>query len=183
MNNLQYYYTTKSQIPSDINEHLPTLFELAKKCKTIIEFGVRDVVSSFAFAAAYPAKLTCIDIQKSPYVDPFLAMCKEEGVNVEFKEVSSLDIDIDEADLIFIDTLHDYEQLRQELAKHGNKAKMYLAFHDTITFGHQNEVDKQSNPQGLVPAIAEFLKANPHWKELVTYTNNNGLTILKRNHE
>jgi predicted O-methyltransferase YrrM len=180
MNSLENHLSIKIQTPSDINEHLPTLFELAKKCKTIIEFGVRDVVSSFAFAAASPEKLTCIDIKKSSNVDPFLSLCKQDGVNVEFKEISSLEVEVDEVDLIFIDTLHDYHQLRQELERHGNKAKKYLAFHDTITYGNQNEADKQCNVQGLVPAITEFLKTNSHWKELCTYTNNNGLTILER---
>ena len=34
---------------SDINEHLPTLYNYASKCESIIELGVRGIVSSYAF--------------------------------------------------------------------------------------------------------------------------------------
>ena len=34
--------------------------------------------------------------------------------------------------------------------------------------------------KGLWPAIEEFLNDNPEWKLIERYTNNNGLTILKR---
>lgn len=33
---------------SDINEHLPTLYSYATKCESIIELGVRGIVSSYA---------------------------------------------------------------------------------------------------------------------------------------
>ena len=33
---------------------------------------------------------------------------------------------------------------------------------------------------GLQKAITEFLEANPAWQVKEVYTNNNGLTILKR---
>jgi hypothetical protein len=183
INNLEAHFLHNTKTPSDINEHLPTLLKFAKECKTIVEFGVRDVVSSFAFALAKPEKLTCIDIEKSIYVDPFMELCRNENVNVEFKKESSLDIQIDNADLIFIDTVHNYDQLKTELALHGNKSNKYLIFHDTITFGNKNETEAPGEKQGLVPAIAEFLDENMHWSELYTYTNNNGLTILVRNNE
>jgi hypothetical protein len=34
---------------------------------------------------------------------------------------------------------------------------------------------------GLGKAINEFLELNPEWEVFEKYTNNNGLTILKRN--
>ena len=34
--------------------------------------------------------------------------------------------------------------------------------------------------KGLQPAIIEFLNDNPEWFLFKEYTNNNGLTILKR---
>ena len=71
--NLNYYYTELCNSSSDINEHLPTLTELSKECNTIVEFGVRNVVSTFAFAVAKPNKLICVDIVKSYNVDHFLS--------------------------------------------------------------------------------------------------------------
>jgi hypothetical protein len=34
---------------SDINEHLPTLYKYASECESIIELGVRGVISTYAF--------------------------------------------------------------------------------------------------------------------------------------
>ena len=35
--------------PSDINEHLPTLFAYTTDCESVVELGVRGCVSSWAF--------------------------------------------------------------------------------------------------------------------------------------
>lgn len=174
-------YLEKCSIPSDINEHLPTLYDLSKNCKTIAEFGVRTVVSSYAFAYARPDKLLCIDIQKHPNVDYFLGLCKQENLNVEFHLCDSRNFQLDQVDLVFIDTLHTYTQLKEELKVLGNKAEKYLVFHDTETFGFSNENNIYTgNKSGLNPAISEFLEENPNWKVFKIYTNNNGLTILNK---
>lgn len=45
---MDYKYSTLCQVKSDINEHLPTLYKYAKECESILELGVRGVVSSWA---------------------------------------------------------------------------------------------------------------------------------------
>lgn len=178
---IEHYYNTKCDEPSDINEHLPTLYKFAKECKTIAEFGVRSVVSTFAFAYSKPEKLILVDIVKSSNVDFFIDLCKKENINATFELCDSRKYKFEEpVDLIFIDTLHTYSQLKEELKVLGNMAKKYLIFHDTITFGRINEDNIDNGEKsGLVPAISEFLKNNSNWVELMTYTNNNGLTILE----
>ena len=47
---------------SDINEHLLAINELASGCEHITEFGVRNVVSTWALLAARPKRLVCYDI-------------------------------------------------------------------------------------------------------------------------
>jgi hypothetical protein len=37
-------YNNLSRFPSDINEHLPTLYKYATECETILETGVRGCV-------------------------------------------------------------------------------------------------------------------------------------------
>ena len=49
MNKLQEEYINACDISSDINEHIPFLFQLAKECQSIIEFGVRYGTSTRAF--------------------------------------------------------------------------------------------------------------------------------------
>jgi hypothetical protein len=41
-------YLSLCKTPSDINEHIPTLYEYSKKCESILELGVRSGVSTFA---------------------------------------------------------------------------------------------------------------------------------------
>jgi hypothetical protein len=100
------------------------------------------------------------------------------GKKVRYINENVLDIEIEEVDMIFIDTLHTYEQLSAELRLHGNKARKYLAFHDTYTFGLKGEIGPDN--KGLLSAIIEFMINNPHWKFKVHKTNNNGMTVLER---
>lgn len=159
--------------PSDINEHLPVLRDLAKECDTVVEMGVRTCVSTWAFIEGMNGgSLISIDIKHpSKYgadLTPVEKACKNKGINFKFYEADTLAIDIPEVDMLFIDTLHTYDQLRGELARHGNKAKKYLVFHDTVSC--ENE---------LMPAIEEFLKANKKWKIKEHYKNNNGVMVLE----
>jgi hypothetical protein len=50
MNILHSNYNLNCNTKSDINEHLPKLYEYATKCESIIELGVRGCISSWAFA-------------------------------------------------------------------------------------------------------------------------------------
>jgi hypothetical protein len=44
-------YNNLKNSPSDINEHLETLYKYATKCESIIELGVRGCVSSWALTS------------------------------------------------------------------------------------------------------------------------------------
>ena len=153
---------------SDINEHLPTLYEYGKKVDHITEFGVRTGVSTIAWLCASPEKLVAYDLNPYPPADQF--------DNFKFIQADVLDVEIEETDLLFIDTYHSYTQLSQELELHGNKAKKYLIFHDTETFGYHGE---DHAAPGILAAINEFMKLNSWWVIAERFENNNGLMILK----
>jgi Cephalosporin hydroxylase len=174
-------YNLNKEKPSDINEHLETLYKYAKECEIIAEFGIRWVCSSYALAHARPKKLICVDINRHKNIDQFIQLCKNENINAEFHQADTRTYELIEVDMLLIDTLHTFEQLTKELELHPSKVKKYMIFHDTISFGHVDENShKTGENHGLVPAIRNFLKNNPQWKELETHINNNGLTILKR---
>ena len=170
-------YQRAKKTPSDINQNLPILYELAKECETIVEMGVRTGVSTRVFLNT-DAALISIDIKKNTTVEKLFALADAKGKLCQYLIGDVLKIAIPETDLLFIDTLHTYEQLKQELTLHGNKAKKYLIFHDTHTFGvsGENGIDRK----GLMTAIIEFIIVNPHWHFYIHNTNNNGLTVLKR---
>ena len=167
-------FASLCQTPSDINEHLPVLRDLSKGLDCV-EFGVRGVVSTWAMLAAPCKSLISVDINPCPIEEAKIA-ATNANIPFEFICASTLDIQINPCDLLFIDTLHTYAQLKHELLVHGNQATQYLVFHDTITFGMAGE----DGGLGLMPAIEEFIAANPHWKVHAHYTNNNGLLILRR---
>lgn len=160
------------EIPSDINEHLPTLRDLASECTHITEMGVRKIVSTWAFLEGMKeGTLVGVDILLPEYyggdLGRFERACKEKGIDFKFIHGNTLYIDIEETDLLFIDTLHEYAQLKKELERHSDKARKYLAFHDTI-----------SCPE-LMLAINELI-AKGKWEVYKHNEFNNGCLILKR---
>jgi hypothetical protein len=164
-------YTQLYNTPSDINEHLPTLAKLASECEHVTEMGVRYCVSTWAFIEGRPKKLVSIDINHpSSYVnqggaESFIKVeqaCKDKGIDFQFIQASTLDIEIEPTDLLFIDTLHTYEQLSQELKLHASKAKKYIVLHDTTS----------------CPELWQAVEELKGWKVKDRYTNCSGLTVL-----
>ncbi len=183
-------YQNACNNPSDINQNLPVLYEIAKECSHITEFGVRTGSSTRAFLNTN-ASLRSYDLSIDPYLNLIFKKALEFGKDVSYIEADVLNIEIEETDLLFIDTWHQYEQLKQELKIHGTKSKKYIAFHDTQTYGVTGEncsnassgeivTGYMENPMGLLPAIIEFMIENPEWQFKIHKTNNNGLTVLEK---
>lgn len=179
--NLQEHYEIACERVSDINEHVPTLREYASKCDHVTEMGVRSVVSTYGIMMGKPKVMKSYDVipvESFGVPRTYLTeLAKENGVDFEFTAADVLQIEIEETDMLFIDTLHTYNQLKQELALHAGKVKKYLAFHDTTTYG---EIAEGGQGVGLWPAIEEFLQDNPNWVVERKDTNNNGFTVLRR---
>jgi len=185
--------------PTEINEHLPTLYSLAKECDSIVELGVCHGKSTRALLAS-GTKLRSYDVWIEDKVKRLFEHAKSIGNDVEYIKQSSIKCEIDECDMLFIDSWHNYYQLRKELKLHADKVKKYIIFHDTMSCGTSdegldawgngfginiNEVYKDLDTDtfqniGINSAIFEFLSENHHWVVKRHYKNNNGLTILER---
>lgn len=174
---LEQEYQNSCNIESDINQHIPILRKLADSCDTMVEMGVRSGVSTRAFLSSKIKKINSYDLTIDENVENLFEFARLAGKDATYTKADVLTLDIDPVDIIFIDTWHTYNQLTMELAMHGNKAKKYLIFHDTHTFG----LGPVTGDKGLLPAILEFMAKNPHWHVHYHTTDNNGLTILKRN--
>jgi hypothetical protein len=201
MTTIEGKYIQKCTEPSDIYEHLPTLYKYGRLCTHITECGVRSVVSSYAFANALRDKennkLVQVDLDTNQNVINFGEECKNEGVNVTFYQMSDLECPIENTDLLFIDTWHIYGHLKRELNRWHSYVGKYIIMHDTtvdewlgetIRCGWNAEQQSKSSgipveeiTKGLWPAIEEFLKDNNEWKIEERYFNNHGLTVLSRN--
>ncbi len=179
----------------DINEHLITLREYASKCDHVTEMGTRFAISTFALLIANPKKVVSIDINYhffKPYESEIIDFAKKCGTEFEFIEADVLKLDIQKTDMLFIDTLHTYNQLSKELRKHEKNVNKWIVLHDTITFGQRDEdfykngvisneiIDDEVEKRGLYTALTDFLEENKNWKVKEHFTNNNGLTIIER---
>lgn len=167
---------------SDIHEHLPTLKKYTEECEHVTEMGVRYVVSTYAFMMGKPKKLISYDIVpvENYGIDrnQLKELAKTNGVDFNFVVGDVTKIEIEETDLLFIDTKHVYQQLIVELNLHSHKTRKYIIMHDTTKFG---EIGESEEGEGLMKAIYEFLGKNSNWEIHEKFDNNNGLTILKRN--
>lgn len=197
MQTLEDMYLYHCGLKSDINEHLPVLKKYAAGCYHVTEMGVRWVCSTYGLMAGIPRKLTSYDINA---VDPMKLdllnrLAEDNGVDFKFIKADVLNVEIENTDLLFIDTLHGYKQLKMELALHAHKVQSHIILHDTVSFGYHDE--GQPNPdalngnmrhlfdslppkQGLLAAVNEFLMANDEWAIEAHYSNNNGLLVLKK---
>lgn len=180
---LRKEYEIQCNTESDINQHLPTLYETAQGCDHITEMGVRTGVSTRAFLYANPKKYIAYDLHIDPTVNILFDYCKSIGKDYHYIESDVLKIEIEETDLLFIDTYHCYDQLSKELNLHSGKVKKYIIFHDTYTFGRKGEnvsIPGFNGLKGIMYAIEEFLQQNSNWKIVHNVDYNNGLIIIQK---
>ena len=199
---IQHKYDYLRNEPSDINEHLPTLFQYATKCQSILELGVRGCVSSWALVCGLLnnnhsiKKIILNDIIPCD-INELLQHTQSLDIDVTYEWKNDLELELKEnVDLTFIDTWHIYGQLKRELEKYCHVTNKYIIMHDTTVdeiYGENLrcgfdavEISRNCGYSveeincGLGPAIDEFLNNHPEWKIREKYTNNNGLTILER---
>lgn len=161
---------------SDIQYHLPLLQFIAATCqpnKCIVELGMRHGLSTaFLLAGGLKAELV---ISYELHIDEkmhlfFLA----NHNNFVIRQHDSRIMHPTDArrvgrwvDILFVDTLHTYEQVRDELNTWKASVNKYIAFHDTYTFKAINQaIDEQLNPD-------EFT-------EVYSTPECNGLRLFKR---
>jgi len=189
---------------SDIFLHLDTLYKYASESESVMETGVRGVVSSWAFLKGLKdsdnenCKFFLNDIEECNIFE-LEKVAQNVNVDLTYSWQNNLDLEIDtNFDIVFIDTLHVYGQLRKELNKFSKITNKYLIMHDTTVDGIQGEILRRNLnihkystqmgipvdelSKGLWPAVEEFLSKNQNWILHRKYDYNNGLTILKKIH-
>ena len=190
----------------DMCSYAPILRRLASHGNSVVEMGVRGVVSSWALLLGlHEAPVTSgskwlVSVDKAP-ID-FKAPMKTGracGVNVTFVQHDSATVLLPPSyDLLFIDTMHAYPHLKRELNAHAHAARRYIALHDTNIDGAQSDVLRMGGTKavprvskatgyaqaelvrGLQPAIDEFLVQHTEWTLLEHHGGYCGLTVLVR---
>lgn len=203
------HYAFAKHRPSDINEHINTLYKYGRESDSVIECGVRTAISTWAFFRGLydrgtsdgydlsQLSLVGVDLKYDSQIGVIQELSATLGLPYTFYEGSDLDYPIKApVDTVFIDTWHIYGQLKRELKKYAPYTKKWLILHDTTVdamFGEsirsRSDIAKQAKESGftpeeiamgLWPAVEEFLAANPDFVLEHRYMNNNGLTVLRR---
>ncbi len=167
-------YYSACRTPSHLNEHLPALVVLAGGCRHLTEFGTGTGNATTALLYTQPDHLVTYDRLRFPQLDRLRLVAGRTDFTT--READVLWTEIEETDLLFIDTLHDYEQLTQELSLHAAKVRRYIVLAGTTTFGETGETPGR---RGLWPAVEEFL-AKGKFRLKERHTHNNGLSVLER---
>lgn len=184
------HYQAACQKGTAISAHLPRLKALAHGCSLAQEFGVKRAASSAALLMGAENVLS-YDIVPTREAQNLARLV---GRRWTYRIEDSRSADVTPCDLLFIDSLHTYQQVKAELARHADSVRRWLVFHDTITFGSvgaDGETGRQQwtyqvgqsvppSALGIRPAIDELLIRDPSWRIHSHYTDSHGLLVLER---
>lgn len=116
---------------ADMGPHVATLTRFARECETVVEFGVRGGVSTWALLDGLPpgGRLTAVDTDPDvrfmvpPWVlaDPRLTLLIGDDLEVKLPR---------RADLVMVDTTHTREQTTAELTRAVRLHPRRIVLHD-----------------------------------------------------
>ncbi len=194
-------YEVYRKNPSDINEHMTVLRQLAQESASVIEIGRRSNGSTWALlmglSESKSPKRSFLEIENGLYMLEKLYLSKKlaKENNIDFRficdDIFSITIE-ERADLLFIDSIHTYCHLTYELERFSSKINHYIVMHDTSApWGYQNDTEYKGDyseypasidrtKKGLSMAITDFLAKNSDWVMAERRFNNHGLIVLKR---
>ena len=164
---------------SDINQHCDKLRGLASQCEHVTDIGQRYGVSSIALYAGMSKTFVHVVPHLQAPHSLFIAEGKahlREGRDVRVIEGVTPHVDIEETDMLFLDTKHTADRIKSELEKYAPLVRRYIVRHDTDVFGEKGE----DGGPGLLVGIREYLRAHPEWSVVYTTKDQYGLMVLSR---
>jgi predicted O-methyltransferase YrrM len=162
---------------NDISEHLPLFSLLVNefKLERIVELGTRSGNSTLVLLEAarqIGGTVLSMDVQpcheargriSAAGLEPFWTFWQANDLEVPAAEVPG------PIDLLFIDTLHTYRQMKAELAKFGPMVRPggWIVIHDYVAFS------------GLTEAVSEFVSQHYARFHFYPFVNQNGLALIR----
>ena len=150
-------YERLCHTPSDIYLHLPRFVEMVRDmdAQHVIELGTRTGVSTVAWLHGLSmtgGRLTSVDIDERPDIGEWEHWTFVQGSDLDPAVTSQLD----ECDILFLDTSHLYEHTCQELRiyRHFVRPGGLLVCHDTMLERPEGAPSRPRFP--VATAIEEF---------------------------
>jgi len=189
---------------NDLHPYCELLSHMAKDCRHVTEMGIGPVqyglnstwgllhgLSESSFPNEEKKYVAYDLIDENTNIYDAQKLSKEIGIDFDFVVVNSIETEIDNTDLLFIDTDHRYQHLMKELQLHSGKVSKYIIIHDTsgkyenwedYPYYHEFRGELKDSPEkyGMWPCVVDFLKDNSDWKLLHRYVENSGMTVLER---
>jgi len=161
--------------PSNMMKEIQTIYKYASECKHITEFGFGIGRSGSAILAARPKTYISYDIRD--YGPRKLYEDIASNLNIDFRFIlaSSIEIDIESTEMIFIDSWHTFDHKTKELERHNFNISKYILIHDTRTCGH---VGEDGSKPGYLQAIRNFLLKYENWYLKEIKQDGNGIVVL-----
>lgn len=189
MNDLESIYRRHCDANTAISAHLPRLRELAEGCDLAVEFGVKRGASSSALLLG-AQRVISYDIALTPEARDLKHVA---GDRWDYRIGDSKQAEFDVADLLFIDSQHDYAQVSAEL-QHAHKITRYICGHDTVTFGsfgakgetgdhawqYRRGLSVPMDCLGIRCAYDDLQIRDPSWRIKAHYPDSHGLLVLER---
>lgn len=175
---LEALFRTRSGAPDMMSGHMAYVRGLCGPGDVVLEFGVRRANSTVAFLAS-GARVVSVDLDEPPLRAALTAMVGERW---EFRHESSLETEPFPHDVLFHDSLHNYDHVKAELERHGPHTKRLMIFHDTVSHGEVGQT-RSCGPairgtRGIMDAIEEWLDGHRDWKIANHRTHHAGLMTL-----
>ena len=155
---------------TDINEHLPTLEKYANMCTHITELGTRFGNSTITFlhsAKNNGSRFVAYDPQTNEKIDYIKLLAKENNVDFEmnicmpFNDEHTESI-IEETELLFIDTNHNYESIKEDVELHSPRTKRFMIMHDSVSFWERGQ-GYDNGGGGMKLFLEPFIENNKEW--------------------
>ena len=97
----------------DIEEHMVTLRSLASGVDHVTEFGVRSGVSTFSWLVGGATTVVGYDLEIAPSLRSIQKLALGCNRTLLLVEADTATVEINETDILFIDSLHSGEHLRK----------------------------------------------------------------------
>lgn len=172
-------------VPRDWNEHLDKLRELASKCEHVTEMTKRRE-STVGLAAGRPKKLVSYQRENDDlgeilhYIIGRDKPSPLESFTTHAGDFLSVD-EIEETDMLLIDSIHSADRLHAELKRHGHKVRRWLVIRGTESFGEMAEGSTEPN-SGLYAGLDRYFLEHPEhgWHRVYHASNQYGLSVYSR---
>lgn len=115
----------------DMAPHVPTLTAMARGCRTIVEFGLRGAVSTWAMLEGLPEGGRLVGVDLNPDIP--LPKRVRDDLRFAFVMGDSLTVPLPStADLVMVDSSHEFTQTVKELDRAASLNPDYIICHDYL---------------------------------------------------